>query len=63
MNIVLYVEEAHNLIGKGADLTETWPRIAKEGAKAKILSFMQHGTLFSSPEHFGQHRKLVCNTS
>ncbi|EIS5045866.1 hypothetical protein LZ060_004758, partial [Salmonella enterica subsp. enterica serovar Cotham] len=35
-NIVLYVEEAHNLIGKKADLTNTWPRIAKEGAKARI---------------------------
>lgn len=29
-NIVIYIEEAHNLIGKGMDLTETWPRLAKE---------------------------------
>ena len=36
MNIVIYVEEAHNLIGKGAELTDMWPRIAKEGAKARI---------------------------
>ncbi|ENB2089434.1 ATP-binding protein [Vibrio alginolyticus] len=35
-NIVLYVEEAHNLIGKNAEPDETWPRIAKEGAKANI---------------------------
>ncbi|MEN9115136.1 ATPase, partial [Xanthomonas perforans] len=35
-NVVLYVEEAHNLIGKKSELTATWPRIAKEGAKAKI---------------------------
>ncbi len=32
-NVVIYVEEAHILIGKNADLTETWPRIAKEGGK------------------------------
>ena len=35
-NIVIYIEEAHNLIGKDMDLTETWPRLAKEGAKYKI---------------------------
>ncbi|OED50084.1 hypothetical protein ACH42_01445 [Endozoicomonas sp. (ex Bugula neritina AB1)] len=35
-NIVLYVEEAHNLIGRDAKPDETWPRIAKEGAKANI---------------------------
>jgi hypothetical protein len=28
-NIVVYIEEAHNLIGKGMDLTETWPRLAE----------------------------------
>ena len=31
--VVIYVEEAHNLIGKKAELTEIWPGIAKEGAK------------------------------
>jgi hypothetical protein len=30
-NIVMYVEESHNLIGKDADLHETWPRIACSG--------------------------------
>lgn len=35
-NIVIYVEEAHNLIGKDAKPDETWPRVAKEGAKANI---------------------------
>lgn len=35
-NIVIYVEEAHNLIGKNAKPDETWPRIAKEGAKANL---------------------------
>ena len=35
-NIVLYVEEAHNIIGKDSEPTETWPRVAKEGAKAGL---------------------------
>lgn len=35
-NIVIYIEEAHNLIGRNMDLSETWPRLAKEGAKYKI---------------------------
>ncbi len=37
--MVIYVEEAHNLIGKKDDLSSTWPRIAKEGAKARIAFF------------------------
>jgi hypothetical protein len=35
-NLVIYAEEAHNLIGKKDPLTATWPRIAKEGAKARL---------------------------
>lgn len=35
-SIVMYVEEAHNLIGRDSKPDETWPRIAKEGAKANI---------------------------
>lgn len=34
--IVMYVEEAHNLISRKAEPNDTWPRIAKEGAKAGI---------------------------
>lgn len=34
--IMMYVEEAHNLIGKNSKPDETWPRIAKEAAKANI---------------------------
>jgi hypothetical protein len=37
-HIIIYLEEAHNLIGKDEELTETWPRIAKEGAKARIAT-------------------------
>ena len=35
-SIVVYVEEAHNLIGRDSKPDETWPRIAKEGAKANV---------------------------
>lgn len=35
-SIVMYVEEAHNLIGRDSKPDETWPRIAKEGAKANV---------------------------
>lgn len=35
-NVVIFVEEAHNLIGRNAEPDETWPRIAKEGAKAHL---------------------------
>jgi len=35
-HIVIYVEEAHNLIGRHDPLTDIWPTIAKEGAKARL---------------------------
>ena len=34
--IMMYVEEAHNLIGKDKKIDTTWPRIAKEGAAYEI---------------------------
>lgn len=55
-NIVLYVEEAHNLIGKKADLTETWPRIAKEGAKARIAF------VYATQEPSSVHPNILANT-
>jgi hypothetical protein len=55
-NIVLYVEEAHNLIGKKAELTETWPRIAKEGAKARIA------LVFATQEPSSIHPNILANT-
>lgn len=55
-NIVLYVEEAHNLIGKRADLTETWPRIAKEGAKARIAF------VYATQEPSSVHPNILANT-
>lgn len=55
-NVVLYVEEAHNLVGKKKELTETWPRIAKEGAKAKIAF------VYATQEPSSVHPNILANT-
>jgi hypothetical protein len=55
-NMVLYVEEAHNLVGKKVDLDTTWPRIAKEGAKAKIAF------VYATQEPSSVHPNILANT-
>jgi hypothetical protein len=55
-NIVVYIEEAHNLIGKGLDLTETWPRLAKEGAKYRIA------LVYATQEVSSVHPNILSNT-
>lgn len=55
-NVVLYVEEAHNLVGKRSELTSTWPRIAKEGAKAKIAF------VYATQEPSSVHPNILANT-
>lgn len=55
-NIVLYVEEAHNLIGKHEPLTEVWPTIAKEGAKARLA------TVYATQEVSSIHPNILSNT-
>lgn len=55
-NIVFYIEEAHNLIGKNMDITDTWPRLAKEGAKYKIA------LVYSTQEVSSVHPNILANT-
>lgn len=55
-NVVLYVEEAHNLIGRKSELTTTWPRIAKEGAKARIAF------VYATQEPSSVHPNILANT-
>jgi len=56
IQIVSYIEEAHNLIGKKADLTEIWPRIAKEGAKFGIA------LVYATQEPSSVHPNIMANT-
>lgn len=55
-NVVVYVEEAHNLMGRTMDLTETWPRLAKEGAKYHIA------LVYATQEPSSVHPNILANT-
>jgi len=55
-HIVIYIEEAHNLIGRHEALTEIWPTIAKEGAKARIA------VVYATQEVSSIHSNILSNT-
>ena len=54
--IMMYVEEAHNLIGTKAELDSTWPRIAKEGAAMNI------GMVYCTQEPSSVQSNILANT-
>jgi hypothetical protein len=63
--ILLHVEEAHNLWWQGR-VKDTWPRIAKEGAKSLIgLSICDPGGVVDPPKHLANTRETgssrTCN--
>ena len=55
-HIVIYVEEAHNLIGRHEPLTDIWPTIAKEGAKARLA------IVYATQEVSSIHPNILANT-
>ena len=54
--IMIYIEEAHNYIDKTAKPTETWPLLAKEGAKFRI------GLVYATQEPSNIHPSILSNT-
>jgi hypothetical protein len=55
-NVVIYIEEAHNLLGKQTELTDTWPRLAKEGAKYRVA------LVYATQEVSSVHPNILANT-
>ena len=53
---VIYLEEAHTLVGRNSNADDLWPRIAKEGRKMKI------GLVLSTQEPSGVNHHVLANS-
>lgn len=54
--VMVYVEEAHSIIGKDASIGSTWPRLAKEGAAMNI------GMVYCTQEPSSVQPNILANT-
>lgn len=53
---MVYIEEAHNMIGRGAKPDDPWPRMAKEGGKMGI------GMVYATQEPSSVQTNIMSNT-